>query len=84
MSPKKPKPELQTRSVRLTDKEYDQFKAIGGNNWLRERLTKMAMPTRVRSARNTAIRIDAAGGMSDTELAKKYGVDRATIWRVRQ
>jgi hypothetical protein len=76
------KVEATPRSIRMTDEEYELFRALGGGDWLRLTMKNMRPTKRSKAKRNVLIRTDAAAGANLTELADKYNVNRVTIWRV--
>lgn len=84
MTEKRKSEQPEPRSIRLTESEYERFRGLGGTAWLRKLLQTMKEPTRHKTVRNTQIIQDHKAGLSDTVLAKKYSLNRATIWRIRQ
>lgn len=80
----KPAEELKPRCVRLSDTEWQLFKTVGGVDWLRSRLGKLRLTNNLKAIRNRRMRMDFMGGMTQTAIAKKYNVDRTTVWRITQ
>lgn len=81
--PKREEP-LETRSIRLTDSEYEKFQLLGGSDWLRVTLGRMTATKMRLAVRNANILQDTKRGLSDLAISEKYGVNRATVWRIRQ
>lgn len=79
--PKPPEP-LKPRQVRLSDTQWIAFKALGGGDWLRSRITKLNMVGIAKRQRNRAIRKAHALGVPMADIGKKFNVDRSTVWRV--
>lgn len=75
---------MKPRYMRMTDTEWAVFREIGGVEWLRSRLAKLDAEAIAKRRRDLKIRKDAADGMSDLALSKKYNLDRVTIWRIRK
>jgi len=75
---------LKPRYIRLSDDDWALFRGVGGVEWLREKLAKLDTAAINRHKRAVKIRKDAADGMSDLALSKKYNLDRVTIWRIRK
>ena len=73
-----PKP----RTIRLSDADMLAFRSIGGSEWLRSRLSKIAVSKRITAIRNRSMRIDYLAGVSIARLCLKYNVDRTTVWRI--
>jgi hypothetical protein len=78
----KPPEELKPRCIRLSDTEWAVFRIVGGADWLRSRLGKLNKVNNLKAIRNRRIRMDVLGGMTLDAVAKKYALDRSTVWRI--
>lgn len=82
MARTKPPEQLKPRTIRLSDSEMFAFRSIGGTAWLRNRLHKLRVGKRLVAIRNRSMRIDYLAGVSQVALARKYNVERTTVWRI--
>jgi hypothetical protein len=85
MATKKPSTDkmLKPHYLRMTDADWATFKAIGGADWLRARISAMKPSAVANRKRDVQIRKDFAEGLTDMAIAKKHNVDRVTVWRLR-
>jgi hypothetical protein len=83
MSKPEPALPLKPRYLRMTDKDWATFKAIGGADWLRARIAAMRPSVIAKRKRDVQIRKDFAEGLTDIAIAKKHNIDRVTVWRLR-
>jgi hypothetical protein len=78
----KPPEILKPRAVRMSDKEWEMFKHIGGANWLRSRLSKLNSAGIVKRQHHQRIRAAASMGKTHSQISKEFDIDRSTVWRI--
>jgi hypothetical protein len=79
--PRPPAP-LSPRSIRMSDSMWGMFQMAGGPDWLRLKLLQAKVGAKYRRTRNNTITAAHQRGASVPELMDKYGLSRATIWRI--